>query len=299
MGLLAEIIAQLGLHLFDPQAGDLYRPDRQVIDRQGALRAAPPMAVPELVRATLITAEQCAGIVQPLRQSLHDRLAAHGFAPRESERHGVIRRVDRIAQNLQIAETHRHEGVVTSARWALFAPEVTEQWLPAVASAFERYFNARQKAMGGRVDPYWVYSEDLLGPEAREFDEFAFPCFQTREPLARWFQRYGDHVIAKELPVLDAIGTPRDLAGILLTDRLHWRLEKGNAPQVVEVFGLLVLAYAFDRANFQRWHQSLRAINTIRARGQGWDNAVVLVDGLAEYLASNAFDPTSIGGLAR
>lgn len=299
MGLLAEMIAQLGLHLFDPQTGELYRPDRQVIDRNGALRAPPPMAVPEPVRATLITAEQCTGIVQPLRQSLHDRLAAHGFQPRESDRHGVIRRVDRIAQNLQVTGTHRHEGVATYGRWALFAPEVTEQWLPAVASAFERFFNAYQKTMGGRVDPFWVYSEDLLGEAGRTYGQFAFPCFQTREPLARWFQHFGDHLIDKELPVLDGIGTPRALAAILLTDRLRWRLEKGSGPQVVEIFGLLVLAYAFDRGNFDRWHQSLRAINSIRARGQGWENAVALVDGLAEYLASSAFDPTAIGGSPR
>lgn len=299
LGLIAESVALHGLHMLDTATGRVYRPDRQVIDRDGVLTSPPPMAVPAIARSALISAEQTEGIVQPLCQSLYDRLKDHGFGPCEAFRHGVIRRVDRLAQNLQITATHRSEGVFTYGRWAVYSPELTEQWLPPVAAAFERYFNANHKIMGGRVDPLWIYSEDLLGSEGEAFGQFAFPCSRTREPLTRWFEAYGDHVINRELPVLDRIGTPRALAALLLTERLHWRLEKGNAPLVVECFGLLVLAYAFDRANFPQWHQALRAINTIRARGQGWENAVALVDGLAEHLESTAFDPGSIGGLPR
>lgn len=301
LGLIAESVALHGLHMLDPQSGRLYRPDRVVIDRHGAHSTPPPMVRPAIARSALITWDQTEAVVQPLQQALQARLAPFGFSPREPDekgigRRGVIRRVDRIAQNLQVTATHRNEGVTTNGRWALFVPEVTEQWVPPLAAEFERHFNAHLKRMGGRVDAFWVYSEDLIGEDGKAYGESAFPCWRTREPLARWFSAYGDHLIARELPVLDRLGTPRDLARVLLSDRLRWRLETGRHPAMVEAFGLLVLARCFDAANFAGWLRALQSINTIRALGQGWENPAGLLDRLAAHLQSPAFDPARIGG---
>lgn len=301
LGLIAESVALHGLHMLDPQTGRLYRPDRIVIDRQGARGTPPPVERPAIARSALITWEQTAEVVQPLQQALQARLASYGFVPREPGPdgvggRGVIRTVDRIAQNFLVTATHRHEGVATHGRWALFVPELTEQWAPPLAAEFERYSHAYQKPMGGRVDAFWVYSEDLIGDAGKAYGEAAFPCWRTREPLARWFAAYGEHLITRELPVLDGIGTPRALARVLLSDRLRWRLESGRDPSMVEACGLLVLARCFDSANYSSWLDRLRSISAIRVRGQGWSEPAALLERLDVYLASQAFDPTRIGG---
>ncbi|MBK9656977.1 MAG: hypothetical protein IPO66_16610 [Rhodanobacteraceae bacterium] len=300
LGLIAESVALHGLHMFDPQTLRLYRPDRVVIDRHGARSSPPPMERPAIARSALITYDQTDALVQPLKHELATRLAPFGLTPREPGPDGVgsrgfLRRVDRIVQNLQVTATHSHGGVTTHGRWALFVPEITEQWVPPLATEFERYFNAHQKPMGGRVDPFWVYSEDLIGAEGAAFGESAFAHSRTREPLARWFAAYGGHVIGKELPVLDRIGTPRDLARFAQRS-LALALETGRDPSMVEAFGLLVLAFCFDRANFAHWHGSLRSINAIRVKTQGWDDPATLIDRLSAHLESPYFDPTRIGG---
>jgi len=301
LGLIAESVALHGLHMLDPQTGRLYRPDRVVIDRLGTQSAPPPMAVPAIARAALITWDQTEAVVRPLQHALQRRLAPYGFRPREPDedgigRRGVIRHVDRVIQNLQVTATHRNEGVVAHGRWALYVLEITAQWVPPLAAEFARYSNALQKPMGGRVDAFWLYSEDLIGEDGKAFGDSAFPIWRTREPLVRWFSAYGDHVIDRELPVLDRLGTPRALAESLLGDRLRWRLQTGRDPSMVEAFGLLVLARCFDRANYPDWLRALRSINSLRVRGQGWDDPAALLDRLAVHLESTSFDPARIGG---
>lgn len=67
LGLIAESVAQHGLHMLDPQAGQLFRPDRVVLDRQGTRSTPPPMQLPASARAAIITWDRTEALVQPLR----------------------------------------------------------------------------------------------------------------------------------------------------------------------------------------------------------------------------------------
>ena len=295
LGLIAESVALHGLHMLDPQAGLLYRPDRVVLDQSGARSTPPPMQVPAIARSAIITWDRTDELVQPLQLALAERLHAFGFVPRDAGKRGVIRLCDRVSQNLAVSAYHSHGGVTMHGGYTLYAPEVTAQWVAPLAAEFERYFGFYGKNAGGRVDGFSVSSEEISGEAGEPWGRYRYGHARTREPLARWFQAFGDHVIAT-IPTLDKITQPRDLAKLLLTDRLRWRLETKNDVTLVEIFGMLVLIYAFDRNQAAQWLTAFRGPSRRSAGFQGWEQPDALIERLVAHLESPAFDPTVIGG---
>lgn len=296
LGLIAESVALHGLHMLDPQAGRLYRPDRVVLDRQGGRSAPPPMQVPASARAAIITWDRTEELVQPLQQALAARLRACGFAPRDGGERGLIRRNGSIGQNLQVTAYHSHGGVTLYGQYLLFAPAVTAQWVAPLAAEFERYFGFFGKAFGGRVDGYSLSPDELCGTDGEPWGRYCFGHARTREPLQRWFQAFGDHVVAAGVPALDAVATPRDLARLLLTERMRWRLATKNDVRLVEIFGMLVLAHAFCPDQADAWLAEFRRPGRNSAGFEGWQQPDALIDRLVAHLQSSAFDPASVGG---
>lgn len=296
LGLIAESVALHGLHMLDPQAGRLYRPDRVVLDRQGGRSAPPPMQVPASARAAIITWDRTEELVQPLQQALAARLRACGFAPRDGGERGLIRRNGSIGQNLQVTAYHSHGGVTLYGQYLLFAPAVTAQWVAPLAAEFERYFGFFGKAFGGRVDGYSLCTDELCGTEGEPWGRYRFGHARTREPLQRWFQAFGDHVVAAGVPALDAVATPRDLARLLLTERMRWRLATKNDVRLVEIFGMLILVHAFCPDQADAWLAEFRRPGRNSAGFEGWQQPDALIDRLVAHLQSPAFDPASVGG---
>jgi hypothetical protein len=296
LGLIAESVAQHGLHMLDPQAGQLFRPDRVVLDRQGTRSTPPPMQVPASARAAIITWDRTEELAQPLQQALAARLHPHGFAPRDGGERGLIRRNGSIGQNLQVTAYHSHGGVTLYGQYLLFAPAVTAQWVAPLAAEFERYFGFFGKALGGRVDGHSLCTDELCGTDGEPWGRYRFGHARTREPLQRWFQAFGDHVVAAGVPALDAVATPRDLARLLLTERMRWRLATKNDVRLVEIFGMLVLAHAFCPDQADAWLTEFRRPGRNSAGFEGWQQPDALIDRLVAHLQSPAFDPASVGG---
>lgn len=296
LGLIAESVALHGLHMLDPQSGLLYRPDRVVISRTGARSSPPPMQVPPSARASIITWDRTDDVVQPLQRALAERLRAFGFAPRDDGKRGHIRLCGSIGQNLGVTAYHSHDGVTMHGAFTLFAPDVTAQWVPPLAAEFERYFGFFGKNMGGRVDGFSVTTDEICGEAGEPWGRYRYGHARTREPVARWFQAFADHLERASIPVLDAIARPRDLARLLLTDRMRWRLDTKNDVTLIEIFGMLVLVYAFDRARAAEWIAAFRRPGRLSTGFQGWEQPDALIDRLVLHLESAAFDPVAIGG---
>lgn len=296
LGLIAESVALHGLHMLDAQAGLLYRPDRVVIDRAGARSTPPPMQVPAIARSAIITYDRVDEVVQPLQQALAERLRPFGFLPRDEGKRGQIRLCGSLSQNLQVTAYESHGGLTMYPQITLFAPEVTAQWVQPLAAEFERYFGFFGKRMGGRVDGFSVSTEELCGEIGEPWGRYRFGHAKTREPAARWFKALGNFLVSPAIPALDQIKSPRDLAGLLLTDRMRWRLETKNDVKLIEIFGMLVLIYAFDRARAAEWLIAFRGPSRRSAGFEGWELPDALIERLVAHLESPAFDPTVIGG---
>lgn len=296
LGLIAESVALHGLHMLDPQTGLLYRPDRVVINRLGGWGKPPPMQRPQSARAALITPERTAEVVQPLQQALAERLRPHGFVPRDEGKHGLIRLCGSIGQNLAVTAHHSHDGITMHAQFRLYSPEITAQWVPPLAAEFERYVGYYGKSLGGRVDAFSATTEELCGELGEPWGRYRFAHARTREPVARWFQAFGDHLLAASLPALDQIQRPADLARLLLSDRMRWRLDTKNDVRLIEIFGMLVLIQAFDRAHMDDWLSAFRGPSRRSIGFQGWEQPDALIERLVTHLQSPAFDPTVIGG---
>lgn len=285
-GLIAESAALHELHLFDPAAGLLYRPDRVVIDRAGGRHAPPPPVLPALARSALIKSSEVAEVIAPLRGRFAARIATEGFVPREQAQHGWIRTRGAIRQNLWLAAQDSHGAIALHGHYKLFAPAVTAVWAAALPDAYSRFMQYFEKPHGGMPDGFNVSCDELDPAAGQPYGRYVYAIVRTREPLARWFQAFGDHVLAHDVPRLDAITTPQALADLLLTDRLRWRLETKNDVRLVEAFGLIVLAHAFRPAEAQYWSERLRAAGarSLNYGGQGFDQPYVLMDQLRAYL---------------
>lgn len=290
-GLIAESTALHGLHLLDPAAGLLYRPDRVVIDRAGRRHTAPPPVLPALARAALIKPSEAAEVVAPLRDRFAARIAALGFVPREQAQHGWIRTRGEIRQNLWLSAQDSRDAIALYGHYKLFAPALTAVWAAALPDAYRRFLHFYEKPHGGMPDGFDVSCDELDATAGQPFGRYVYTHVRTREPLARWFQAFGDHVIAHDIPRLDAITTLHALADLLLTDRLRWRLDTKNDVRLVEAFGLIVLAHAFRPAEAGDWYERLRGAGArnLNYGGQGWEQPYALMDQLRAYLQAQAW----------
>ena len=103
-------------------------------------------------------------------------------------------------------------------------------------------------------------------------------------------------MVAAGVPALDAVATPRDLARLLLTERMRWRLATKNDVRLVEIFGMLVLVHAFCPDQADAWLAEFRRPGRNSAGFEGWQQPDALIDRLVAHLQSPAFDPASVGG---
>lgn len=296
MGLIAEGAALNGLHVLDPQNGLLYRPDRRVLTLTGATQLPPKPVVPAATTANLIRSGEVDAVMDPLWQELAQQLSKSGFEPKVPSLRCVERRVGGIGQIVEVSGFHSHGELVMHGQYRLYSPRVTSLWVPVLMPGYARYMKIHGKRLGGRIDAFKVTAEELCGPEADGYGRYVSGRAKIRERAQRWFDGFTSHIVTQGLPRLDAIGSPKDLAGCLLSERQIWRLETKNDVSPIELFGRLVLIYAFDRPNLAKW---LAAIDKHRSncadfRFGTWPDAPASITRLLEHLDSPAFDPSSL-----
>lgn len=297
MGLIAEGAALCGLHVLDPQNGLLYRPDRRVLDRQGRLHPAPKSEVPAVTRTHLIREADAQTVIEPLREQLAGQLAAHGFALEHmSGRPRIVRKLGECTQVIDAGGFFSHGELALSACYRLYCARVTAAWVPVLRDAYARYMATVGKRLGGRVDDFDVSAEELCGPAADAYGRYRFGHAKTVNEARRWFDGLREHIETQALPVLDGTATPRRLADLMLTDRQSWRLQTKNDVRPTEIFGRLVLIYAFDRPRAEKWLEDI-ATHAGRSNGfhfSGWPQASASIERLRAHLASPAFDPSTL-----
>lgn len=296
MGLIAEGAALNGLHVLDPQNGLLYRPDRRVLTLSGTTQSPPKPVVPAATTANLIRSGDVDDVMDPLWLGLSQRLTAFGFEAKVPSLRCVERRVGGIGQIAEVGGFHSHGELVMHGQYRLYSPRVTALWAPLLMEGYARYMKIHGKRLGGRIDAFEVTAEELCGLEADAYGRYVFGRAKIREQASRWFDGFGDHIVTQGLPRLDAMSSPRDLAGCLLSERQIWRLETKNDMSPIELFGRLVLIYAFDRPNLSRWMAAIdrHRSNCADFRYAVWPDVPGSMAMLLAHLESPAFDPSSL-----